>query len=36
MSSDNWEIQVTVRINGRGRVGADGMVRFNLKFRLIL
>jgi len=25
MSSDNWEIQVTVRINGRGRVGADGM-----------
>jgi len=25
MSSDNWEIEVTMRVNGRGRVGADGM-----------
>jgi mannose-binding lectin 1 len=25
MSSDDWEIEVAVRINGRGRIGADGM-----------
>ncbi len=25
MPSENWEIEVTMRINGRGRVGADGM-----------
>ncbi len=25
MPSDNWEIEVTMRVNGRGRIGADGM-----------
>merc|ERR1719223_2170908 len=25
MQNQNWEIEVTMRINGRGRVGADGM-----------
>lgn len=25
MTNDDWEIEVTMRINGRGRVGADGM-----------
>lgn len=25
MTSDDWEVDVAVRVNGRGRVGADGM-----------
>lgn len=25
MPNDNWEIEVTMRVNGRGRIGADGM-----------
>lgn len=25
MANDNWEVEVTMRVNGRGRIGADGM-----------
>ena len=28
MTNDDWEIQVALKINGRGRIGADGMVKF--------
>ena len=28
MSNDNWEIETVLRINGRGRIGADGMVNY--------
>lgn len=30
MTADNWLLEVKLRINGRGRIGADGMVRRNL------
>jgi len=30
---ENWEVEVTFRVTGRGRVGADGLVR--LKFHLL-
>lgn len=33
MTADNWLLDVKLRVTGRGRVGADGMVRFRL-FRL--
>ncbi len=26
MPNNDWEIEVSIRINGRGRIGADGMV----------
>jgi hypothetical protein len=26
MTADNWLLEVKIRVNGRGRVGADGMV----------
>lgn len=25
-SFENWEIEVTFRVSGRGRIGADGLV----------
>lgn len=28
----NWEIEVTFRINGRGRIGADGLVSLDNLF----
>ena len=31
IENEDWEIEVSLRINGRGRVGADGMVIFNKK-----
>lgn len=33
MTADNWLLEVKLRINGRGRIGADGMV--SNEFRLI-
>ena len=30
LSADNWILDVKVRVTGRGRVGADGMVRILL------
>ncbi len=27
MTADNWLLDVKLRVTGRGRVGADGMVR---------
>ena len=27
MTADNWLLDVKLRISGRGRVGADGMVK---------
>lgn len=26
MEQPNWEIEVTFRVSGRGRIGADGLV----------
>ena len=26
MTNNNWEIEVSLRVSGRGRIGADGMV----------
>jgi lectin, mannose-binding 1 len=32
MPNKDWEVEVLIRINGRGRIGADGMVNlFNKK-----
>ena len=32
MTADNWLLDVKLRISGRGRVGADGMVKTILLF----
>ena len=29
MTADNWLLDVKLRITGRGRIGADGMVKKN-------
>ena len=29
---ENWEAEVTFRVSGRGRMGADGLVKENCKF----
>ena len=31
IENEDWEIEVSLRINGRGRVGADGMVIYLIK-----
>jgi len=28
MTADNWLLDVKLRVTGRGRVGADGMVKY--------
>jgi len=27
---ENWEVEVSFRVTGRGRVGADGLVSYSL------
>jgi hypothetical protein len=35
MTNPDWEIELFIRVTGRGRIGADGMVRNSpsLKFK---
>lgn len=35
-SNENWEVEVTFRISGRGRVGADGLVCFHICSAVLL
>lgn len=34
MTAENWLLDVKVRISGRGRMGADGMVRKIVLYRI--
>lgn len=36
ISFDWWEVEITFRITGRGRIGADGMVKLASQQMLVL
>ena len=36
MTNSDWDIELFIRVTGRGRIGADGMVLFFKNFFCIL
>ena len=36
MTADSWLLDVKLRVTGRGRVGADGMVKYSLEKKPIV